>query len=768
LLEPTDAGLQGLLHPAAADRAFAFVRKVIDHTPSLVFVKDLEGNFLLVNQALADLFGVSVEEVEGQPYRGGSPSVDADERRMVESGEPLSVEEKFILPSGEPRWFQTVKRPIQSETGETLILGSSVDVTDRWTSAQEMRSSFEAAETASRAKSEFLVTMAREIRSPMNGVIGMSGLLLGTSLTDEQRRFVQTVRDSSESLLTIVNEILDYSRIEAGQMELEQMDFDPRLLVRSVLDVFRPRAQVQHLALTEEIADDVPSLVRADSGRIRQILVKLLSNAIRFTRKGEVRVRLLGAPDGTLRFEVEDTGVGIAPDQLEYLFEVFAPGDQKRARGHSGVRLGLAISKLLCERMGGEIGVQSTPGEGSVFWFQLPTQIAEAAPPPVQLTGRSMLLVDDVSERRESFARALKELGADVICADSGAAGIRALVLHTAEGSTPSLVALLGGAVTMAVSYGPLIADTQLIVFDAVPPTLEQLIDALQATEKGEAMAMKTELVIPASSSGLRILVVEDNSVNLEVARLVLEKDNHHVDTVQGGEDAIEAVQQSVYDLILMDAQMPGMDGLTAARAIRRLSGDRGRIPIVAMTVNVMPSFQQQCAAAGMDDYITKPVDHNALLELVNSYRGVQSAATIAPMASLRMVSALKPAPAPPPAPVDPTPHDIAPFEHGAFEELVTEIGVSEVRTLMSLLESDGRDRLKRMRILMRSGARDAVRREGHALKSSAAMLGLSRASVIAKEIERGDDEDATRLIDALEKALQDGIGEVNQRLNAA
>jgi signal transduction histidine kinase/DNA-binding response OmpR family regulator len=485
-----------------------------------------------------------------------------------------------------------------------------------------------AAEAANGAKSEFLANMSHEIRTPMNGVIGMSQLLLDTPLSDAQRECVETIRISGDALLAIINDILDLSKIESGRLELEQRPFDARRCTEEALDLVASRAAERGLELVWFCAPDVPRTVLGDVTRVRQVLVNLLGNAVKFTQRGEVAVTVESAalPDGAheLRFAVRDTGIGIPAEAMDRLFRSFSQVDASTSRKYGGTGLGLAISKRLVELMAGRIWVESEPGVGSTFRFTIratavPTEESHEAP---RLDGRRVLVVDDSATSRHVIALHLLARGAAVSAVGSGAEALAAVAAGDAW--DVALVDLtLPDADTLAREMGrrpPLVllrpfgrraagADALFAAVVTKPVKPAALLETLGRVLGGPAAA-EPRRATPAPASvartPLRILLAEDNAVNQQVGLRMLERLGYRADVAASGIDALAALARRPYDVVLMDVQMPGMDGLAASREIRARYGRGPRI--IAMTGNALEGDRELCLAAGMDDYIAKPI----------------------------------------------------------------------------------------------------------------------------------------------------------------
>jgi PAS domain S-box-containing protein len=656
-------------------------RAFMNNIPAIAVIKDSKGRIIYINEPMSKTFKVKLEEVQGKTVNDRIPeemakTIRLHDREVLFTKRPHQYEEILPSPDGNLHHWLSIRFPLEGPEGELLVGMVGIDITDRKEAETALQAAKAMAETANRAKSEFLANMSHEIRTPLNGVVGMTELALGTDLTSEQQEYLETVKLSADSLLTVINDILDFSKIEAGKIDFEMIDFDLRETMEMTMKTLAFRANEKGLELLCDISPDVPEGIQGDSTRLRQVVLNLVGNAIKFTDAGEVALKVLltqsEGGDRLLHFTVSDTGIGIPPEKQKSIFEPFSQADTSTTRKYGGTGLGLSISIRLVGMMAGKMWVESEPGCGTKFHFTLP--LVPAAEPIETgsgarsdlLPGVKVLIVDDNSANRRILEGMLKKWGMVATSVGSGAEAIVALLAASTAGEQFRLIicdllmpGMDGFEFVERVRQKPELSTAKIMLLTsagrrgdagrceelgisayATKPVrrselLEVISKLLDDREQEPALPLITRDSIANArnaAESLRVLVAEDNAVNQKLVARLLEKRGHSVNVVANGREALESLEQGAYDLVLMDVQMPEMDGFEATGELRNREKLTGlHTPIIALTAHAMKGDRERCLKAGMDGYLSKPIRAQELDDLLENYITPRAAGPQAP-----------------------------------------------------------------------------------------------------------------------------------------
>jgi PAS domain S-box-containing protein len=756
-------------------------RDVVENTGDWIWETDSDGRFSYSSAMVEPILGYRPEELIGTGILDLITEESRDKENQVLtshlkkrrsfSGKTFSCRHR----DGHEVFLEVNAVTSRDDDGNfTGYRGGCRDITDRVRSERKLENATAEAHAANHAKSEFLANMSHEIRTPMNGIIGMTGFLLDTDLTEEQQEYARIVSHSAESLLTIINDILDFSKIEAGKLDIEVIDFDLRNTVERTAEVIAPKAHEKNLELICLVDPGVPSLLRGDPGRLRQILTNLANNAIKFTTQGEIAlsVSLQAKEEGsvTLRFQVRDTGIGIPADRMDRLFKSFSQVDASTTRCFGGTGLGLVISKRLAELMGGTIGVESTEGVGSVFWFTAvfglqPVSQTGRHHLSVDLAARRILVVDDNQTNRDVLHTYLDHWGLDHELADGGPQALRMLHRSLAQ-KTPFDLAVIdhmmpgmdGKALAIAIKAHPDLQSTRMVMltsigrrgdasqmkeigFDAYlqkPVHPSMLFDCIRTVFENPvpdtAAAPAATLITQHSlrddrRANTRILLAEDNEINQQVALKMLETLGFSATVVSNGLEALEKLKERPFDLVLMDIQMPQMGGVEAAQAIRSGNPDTlpVTIPIIAMTANAMKGDQNRYIDAGMNDYIAKPVDPGVFQKTLEKWLPMNGPTETVPKKADTADKGKERGKA---AAGENEIFDLASALHRAMDDR------EFLRNMLTAFLEQAPAYVDDLDTAVSSQDTQALTRTAHSLKGASANLGLVSLSAAAKEIE--------------------------------
>jgi two-component system sensor histidine kinase/response regulator len=741
----------------------------------LMMIANDAGRFVRVNPAFERLLGYSPQELIGQPFTDFIHPDDLEPTlqrytEQTEGGKLNNFENQYRHNDGSYRWVLWSA----TATEDGLIYATGRDVTERREMEEALRATREQALEASRLKSEFVANMSHEIRTPLNGVVCMSELLLETELKRDQREYAEVALTSAEALMRVINDILDFSKIEAGRLDILHEDYSVETTVNEVCEIVGGKAHEKKLELAVSISPEVPPIVRGDSNRVRQVLVNLLGNAVKFTTDGEIVVRVgverIPHAIDRLRLEVTDTGIGIERDKLAGLFLPFSQGDATMTRKYGGSGLGLSIAKQLVDLMGGELAVESAAGEGSTFWFTLPCEPGTAVDPErlvKDLTGTRVLVVDDNATNREIVEQQAAHWGLIPDSADGARQALELMNRATVAGR-PYEIAVIdmhmpgmdGMELAQAIKGNPRLRSTRLIMLSSSPVSASearaagieaelakpvrqsrlynQLVASMQREPRRSFPKPEpqpdTDTVEVASSTLRQVLVAEDNEINQFAATQVLRKLGFTVEIAVNGREAIEMTAHKDYIAVFMDCQMPEVDGYAATATIRRREGDHRHTPIIAMTAHTMGGDREKCLAAGMDDYIAKPLRLDTVADVCAQFGPGRVTDAQAPSTSARSL-----------------------FDPAGLFEIAN---ADQAAKLIWMFIDQTAERLPLLAAAIATPDAEAVHQIAHGLKGSAATLGAPLITDICGAIceiaKHGSTDGASELYSNLADAVAD------------
>jgi two-component system sensor histidine kinase/response regulator len=798
-----------------AERTRALVDNVVDG----ILLSDAAGFVVEFNRAAERIYGYTAKEIVGRsagvlmPGDGTAYKALLDEctQHVLQRATGSVVKELTGMRKGGEPFEAEISVSPTPLNGQILFTTVVRDITQRKRAEQALIQASAAAEAANRAKSEFLANMSHEIRTPMNGVLGMTELMLETQLDPLQKDYAHTIRDSAKSLLTVVNDILDYSKVEAGKLELERIDMDLRDVVEDVARLIAIQAHAKGLEVSAQVDPLLPNTVVGDPGRVRQILLNLGNNAVKFTQHGEVGISLhvehADAHCLTVRVAVRDTGIGIAPERMDKLFKPFSQGDSSMTRRFGGTGLGLSIARSLVELMGGRIDVESTPDKGSTFSFTaqfgVRAQSSDAA--AIRLAAQALherraLVVDDNESARATLAAQLQRCGMQVTTSHASVDALQRIADAHSSGHPFDFVLIdqhMPGCnaqqIAAILQADPRHTAIRLILLTAVgdrgdarmfselgfaayllkPATERDVVDCLALLLQPQQAAPSTSIVTRHQLRALReqdkprLLLVDDNLVNRKVGKAIVEQMGYRIDLACNGIEALAAWEQHNYAAILMDCQMPEMDGYEATREIRRRENGERHIPIIAVTAHAMAGAADECLAAGMDAYQSKPLDRALLQQCLDKFLGAPTADAQAEAHT----HSTPPAPQPAASAAAPARTDADPVDWNRLDETCD--GDKEFASeLISTFATSGEQSLQEIQDALAANDLAAAQRAAHSLKGAAGSIGAMIARSIAADLEvaakEGDVGKSALLLEVLRAEVSRANEYLHRKLEAA